>query len=122
MNTPGAEPRGIAARTNVGKILDYLEESGLAENTVVIYAADQGYFLGEHGFFDKRLIYEESLRIPFVIRYPKEIKAGTRIKEMILNIDFAPLNEIYYRYWLHHPDRPAHFGIRNERYKLAYFY
>ncbi|MEN8667200.1 MAG: sulfatase [Flavobacteriaceae bacterium] len=144
---------GAAIDKNIGKILDYLEESGLAENTVVIYAADQGYFLGEHGFFDKRLIYEESLRMPFVIRYPKEIKAGTRIKEMILNIDFAPLmadyagiekptymqgksfrallngkktlrwrNEIYYRYWLHHPDRPAHFGIRNERYKLAYFY
>ena len=65
---------GAAIDHNIGKLLDYLEESGLAENTIVIYAADQGYFLGEHGFFDKRLIYEESLKMPFVIRYPKEIK------------------------------------------------
>ena len=67
---------GAAIDDNLGRLLDYLEASGLAENTVVIYTADQGYFLGEHGFFDKRLIYEESLRMPFVIRYPKEIATG----------------------------------------------
>ena len=82
---------GAAIDDNIGKILDYLEASGLAENTVVIYTADQGYFLGEHGFFDKRLIYDESLRMPFVIRYPKEIPAGKRLDDIILNIDFPAL-------------------------------
>lgn len=82
---------GAAIDDNIGKILDYLEKSGLAENTVVIYTADQGYFLGEHGFFDKRLIYDESLRMPFVIRYPKEIPAGKRLDDIILNIDFPAL-------------------------------
>ena len=144
---------GAAIDDNIGKLLDYLESEGIADNTIVIYTADQGYFLGEHGFFDKRLIYEESLRMPFVIRYPKEIKGGQRIDDLILNIDFSALladyagiekpkyiqgesfrnqlnggtvnnwrTQMYYRYWLHSPDRPAHFGIRNERYKLAFFY
>ena len=144
---------GAAIDDNIGKLLDFLEEAGIADNTIVIYTADQGYFLGEHGFFDKRMIYEESLRMPFVIRYPREIKGGQRLDDIILNIDFAALiadyagigqqeyiqgqsfrenlkgdtpkdwrKQMYYRYWLHHPDRPAHFGIRNERYKLAFFY
>lgn len=71
--------------------MDYLEEAGLANNTVVIYTADQGYFLGEHGFFDKRLIYEESLRMPFVISYPNEIDGNRRIGDIVLNIDFPSL-------------------------------
>jgi arylsulfatase A-like enzyme len=82
---------GAAIDDNIGKLLDYLERNGLAENTVVIYTADQGYFLGEHGFFDKRMIYEESLRMPFVIRYPKEIEKGKRLDDIILNIDFPAL-------------------------------
>lgn len=86
---------GAAIDDNIGKLLDYLEASGLAENTVVIYTADQGYFLGEHGFFDKRMIYDESLRMPFVIRYPKEIKGGQRIDDIILNIDFPSLMADY---------------------------
>lgn len=144
---------GAAIDDNIGKILAYLDEKGLAENTIVIYTADQGYFLGEHGFFDKRMIYEEALRMPFVIRYPKEIEAGKRNTDMILNLDFPSLfadyaeaelpasfkgtsfrqnlrgskpanwrSQMYYRYWLHQSNRPAHFGIRNERYKLAFFY
>ncbi|MDR1201330.1 MAG: sulfatase [Tannerellaceae bacterium] len=76
---------------NVGRILNYLDEKGLAENTIVIYTSDQGFFLGEHGWFDKRLIYEESLRMPFLIRYPKEIEAGVENNDIVLNIDFAPL-------------------------------
>ena len=76
---------------NVGRILDYLDEHGLTENTIVVYTGDQGFFLGEHGWFDKRLMYEESLRMPFLIRYPREIPAGTVSKDMVLNIDFAPL-------------------------------
>ncbi|MEI6866600.1 sulfatase [Flavicella sp.] len=86
---------GAAIDDNIGKILDYLEKNNLVENTIVIYTADQGYFLGEHGFFDKRLIYEESLRMPFVIRYPKEIGAGKRLDDIILNIDFAALMADY---------------------------
>ena len=144
---------GAAIDDNIGRLLDYLESEGIADNTIVIYTADQGYFLGEHGFFDKRLIYEESLRMPFVIRYPKEIRGGQRIDDIILNIDFPALladyagiepqqyiqgesfrhllgeggpkdwrEQMYYRYWLHHPHRPAHFGIRDKRYKLAFFY
>ncbi|MBO9618338.1 MAG: sulfatase [Niabella sp.] len=76
---------------NIGKILNYLEASGLDKNTVIIYTSDQGYFLGEHDFMDKRLMYEESLRMPFIIAYPKEIKPGTRLDDMVLNIDFAAL-------------------------------
>lgn len=75
---------------NIGRFLDFLDQSGLAENTIVIYTSDQGFFLGEHNFFDKRFMYEESLRTPFVIRWPKRIKAGSVSKSMILNLDFAP--------------------------------
>jgi arylsulfatase A-like enzyme len=76
---------------NVGRVLDYLEAEGLASNTIVIYTSDQGFFLGDHGWFDKRLMYEESLRMPFLARYPSHIKAGTVNRDMILNIDFAPM-------------------------------
>jgi len=82
---------GAAVDDNIGKLLDYLDDAGLADNTVVIYTADQGYFLGEHGWFDKRMIYEESIRMPFVIRYPKEVKAGSRNKDLIENVDFSAL-------------------------------
>lgn len=75
---------------NIGKILDFLDENGLAENTIVIYGSDQGFYLGEHGWFDKRFIYEESLRTPFMIRYPGVIKPGTVIEQSLLNIDWAP--------------------------------
>ncbi|WP_298651581.1 sulfatase [uncultured Proteiniphilum sp.] len=74
----------------VGELLDYLEEAGLAENTIVVYTSDQGFYLGEHGWFDKRFMYEESFRTPLLIRYPKEIKAGTVIDALVQNLDFAP--------------------------------
>jgi arylsulfatase A-like enzyme len=74
----------------VGQLLDYLKENGLEENTVVIYTSDQGFYLGEHGWFDKRWMYEPSFRMPFAIQYPKKIKAGSQNKELLLNIDFAP--------------------------------
>jgi len=74
---------------NVGRVLDYLEESGLAENTVVIYTSDQGFFLGDHGWYDKRFMYEESLKMPFIIRYPREIEAGSACEEIVTNVDFA---------------------------------
>lgn len=138
---------------NIGRLLDALDHEGLAENTIVVYVSDQGYFLGEHGFFDKRIMYEEPLRMPFVIRYPKEIPAATRNKDIITNVDFASTladyagatppegaqgrsfrsnlagntpqdwpQSMYYRYWTQHEIRPAHMGIRNERYKLIFFY
>ena len=75
---------------NIGRVLSYLKENGLEENTIVVYASDQGFFLGEHGFFDKRFMYEESLRMPFVIRYPGKIKPGIVIDDIVSNIDFAP--------------------------------
>ena len=76
---------------NIGRFLDYLDQAGLSENTIVIYTSDQGFFLGEHNMFDKRFMYEESLRMPFLIRWPGRIKPGTVSKEMILNVDFAPM-------------------------------
>lgn len=75
---------------NVGRLLDYLEQSGLAKNTLVIYTSDQGFFLGEHGWYDKRFMYEESLRMPFVVSLPGVIKPGSLNDAMILNVDFAP--------------------------------
>lgn len=144
---------GAAIDDNIGKLLDALDEMGIADNTIVVYVSDQGYFLGEHGFYDKRIFYEESARMPFVIRYPNEIPANKRLGDLILNVDFAPTladyagvkleedvhgksfrknlvgqtpkewrKSIYYRYWTHHDIRPAHMGIRNERYKLIFFY
>jgi arylsulfatase A-like enzyme len=75
---------------NVGRVLNFLDESGLAQNTIVVYTSDQGFFLGEHGWYDKRFMYEESLRMPFVVRYPEAIQPGTCCNDLVLNIDFAP--------------------------------
>jgi arylsulfatase A-like enzyme len=74
---------------NVGRVLDYLDEEGIAEDTLVVYTSDQGFFLGDHGWYDKRFMYEESLRMPFIIRYPREIQPGAIGEPMILNLDFA---------------------------------
>lgn len=74
---------------NVGRVLGYLDEEGLVDSTVVIYTSDQGQFLGEHSYYDKRWMFEESLRMPFLARYPKEILAGSVNDDMVLNIDFA---------------------------------
>ncbi len=74
---------------NVGRLLDYLDRQGLTENTIVVYTSDQGFFLGEHGWYDKRFMYEESLRMPFVVRYPREITAGEVNDDVITNVDFA---------------------------------
>ena len=74
----------------VGEVLDYLEANGLAENTIVVYTSDQGFYLGEHGWFDKRFMYEQSFRTPLLVRYPKEIKPGTEIDKLVQNLDFAP--------------------------------
>ena len=80
----------LSVDESVGRMLDYLDENGLTENTMVIYTSDQGFYLGEHGWFDKRFMYEESLSMPLVMRYPKGIDAGQIADEIVLNLDFAP--------------------------------
>ena len=137
---------------NVGRILSYLDDNGLVDNTVVIYTSDQGAFLGEHGLWDKRLMYEESIRMPFLVRYPGKIKPGSVSSRIIANIDFAPtlldfagisipndmqgesfknilINEnvsewrdSFYYHYAEPGSPPAHYGIRTERYKLIYYY
>ena len=80
-----------AVDENVGRLLSYLDESGLSENTVVIYSSDQGFYLGEHGWFDKRWMYEESFRTPLIAKWPGKIKPGTvNTEEIVSNLDFAP--------------------------------
>ncbi len=74
---------------NVGRVLDYLDESGLADNTVVIYSSDQGFYLGEHGWFDKRWMYEESFKTPLLVRWPGVTPAGTKSHALVSNLDFA---------------------------------
>ncbi|MFC0539093.1 sulfatase [Pelagicoccus mobilis] len=73
----------------VGEVLDYLDEAGLAENTVVVYTSDQGFYLGEHGWFDKRFMYNESFKTPLLMRWPAEVKSGSTSDEMVQNLDFA---------------------------------
>jgi arylsulfatase A-like enzyme len=100
----GKQPQGLAANSvhldylrhvtgtdeNLGKLLDALDELGLTEDTAVVYSSDNGYYLGEHGLGDKRSLYEESLRIPMLVRYPRLFGKGLVIDEMVLNIDLAP--------------------------------
>ncbi len=141
---------------SVGRILDTLDETGLAENTLVIYTSDQGFFLGEHGWFDKRFMYEESYQMPFLARLPAAIPAGATSSDIACNVDFAPTfldyagvrvptymqgrsmrpvlegrtpgdwdQLAYHRYWMHADiihNAYAHYGVRDQRYKLIYWY
>ena len=75
---------------NIGVLLNYLEKTGLLENTMIVYTSDQGFYMGEHGWFDKRFMYEESFRTPLIIRYPAKIKAGSECTALVQNIDYAP--------------------------------
>ena len=75
---------------NMGRVLAYLEENGLSRDTLVVYTSDQGFFLGEHGLYDKRFMYEPAFRIPLLVRWPAEIDAGTVVNELVQNLDFAP--------------------------------
>ncbi|WP_321828251.1 sulfatase family protein [Maribacter dokdonensis] len=79
-----------AVDEGVGKILDYLEESGLDKNTLVVYTSDQGFWMGENGWFDKRFMYEESFKTPLLMQLPGTIRPGTKINAMVQNLDFAP--------------------------------
>ena len=80
----------LAVDENIGRLLDYLEDIGELDNTIIIYASDQGFFLGEHGWFDKRFMYEECMQMPFLVRYPKAIQSGKTSDAMCMNIDVAP--------------------------------
>ncbi|MGB2844765.1 MAG: sulfatase, partial [Candidatus Aminicenantaceae bacterium] len=80
----------VGVDENVGRVLDALDKLEYEDNTVVLYTGDNGFFLGEHHFFDKRLMYEESIRVPLLVKYPKMVKPGTINEEMVLNVDFAP--------------------------------
>lgn len=75
---------------SVGRLLDYLERAGLAENTIVIYSSDQGFFLGDHGWYDKRWMYEQSLRMPLIVRWPNDTRPGSEAHAMVQNLDIAP--------------------------------
>ena len=75
---------------NIGRLLDYLDQSGLSDSTIVVYTSDQGFYLGEHGWFDKRFMYEESFRTPLLVRWPGNVPAGTVNTDLVQNLDFAP--------------------------------
>jgi arylsulfatase A-like enzyme len=140
---------------NVGRVLDYLDKNGLSNNTVVIYTSDQGMYLGQNGWFDKRFMYDVSMRTPLLLRWPARIKAGTENNTLVQNIDLAPTlldlagtdipkwmqglslkkiffnttaslprNTLYYHFYESYADHTVlpHLGVRNDRYKLIYFY
>ncbi len=75
---------------NIGRVLKYLDDQGLAKNTIVVDMSDQGVYLGEHGLYDKRFMYEESFRTPMLIRFPKAIPQNQQINAYVLNLDVAP--------------------------------
>ncbi|MGZ0655449.1 sulfatase family protein [Coraliomargarita sp. W4R53] len=79
-----------AVDESIGRVLAYLKDSGLGKNTVVMYSSDQGFYMGEHGWFDKRMMYEESFRTPLIVRWPGTVKAGSNNTDLAQNIDFAP--------------------------------
>jgi arylsulfatase A-like enzyme len=74
---------------NIGRLLDYLDDKRLSENTIIFYTSDQGFYLGEHGWFDKRFMYEESFRTPLIVRWPGKINPGSVNLDLVQNIDFA---------------------------------
>lgn len=137
---------------SVGEVLQFLKDNDLEENTIVIYTSDQGFYLGEHGLFDKRFMYEESMRTPLVIRFPSEIKGKSETNKLVQNLDIAPTlldiagveipddmqgeslrsiwetpdvrwrDALYYHYYEKGFGATPHYGIRTERYKLIHFY
>jgi arylsulfatase A-like enzyme len=136
---------------NVGRVLDYLDESGLAENTLVIFTSDQGFSLGEHGFYNKQWMYENPLHQPLLVRYPGVVKAGTVHESMVNHVDLAPTlldvaglpipsdmqgyslkpilegkadkvrDASYYHFYSHGKRLPEMIGVRTDRYKLIHY-
>jgi len=137
---------------NVGRMLDWLDAQGLADDTIVVYCSDQGFYLGEHGWHDKRWIFEESMRMPLLVRWPGTIAPGSCYDALVQNIDYAPTlleaagldappdmqgtsllrlvdgaeaihDDLYYHYYQHGGmGVPAHDGIRTKTTKLIHFY
>lgn len=137
---------------NINRTLDYLDKHNLTNNTIVIYVSDQGFYMGEHGWFDKRWMYEESFRTPMIMRYPGLVKPGTTCDDFVMNLDIAPTvlqaagvpvpkqmqgesmlpllekkskgrDMLYYHYYENGEHAVSpHFGIRTRRYKLIRFY
>jgi len=142
----------ISVDESVGKLLDYLKENGLDKNTLVVYTSDQGFYLGEHGLFDKRFMYEEAMRTPLLIRFPEEIKERSHTEMLTQNLDIAPTlldvagisipkdmqgkslraiwqndtadwrDALYYHYYEKGFGATPHYGVRTRRYKLIHFY
>ena len=135
-----------AVDENVGRVLDFLDKENLKDNTIVVYTSDQGYWLGQHGFYDKRLVLEESLRMPLLVRYPKLVDAGSESKKLCSNVDFAPtlldlcgvkipdsmqglsmkkilagekVNEWRDAVYYRYYSYPPHSGLRTEKYTMA---
>jgi len=134
---------------NVKRVYDFLEEEGILDDTLIIYTSDQGYWLGQHNMHDKRLILEESLKMPFIVRYPAEVKADAVNERLGMNIDFgptildyagvkipAPMQGVSLRpllrgqvpdgwrtgiFYAYYARAPMHWGIRTQRYKLIHF-
>ncbi|VWX61652.1 Sulfatase [Burkholderiales bacterium 8X] len=145
-----------AVDDNVGRVIDWLRARGDFDDTILLYSSDQGFFLGDHGWFDKRFMYEQSMRMPLLLSYPRAVEAGQVHDGIVTNVDFAkslleftatpahprmqgrsfagdlkgqptspPAEGMYYRYWEHDDifhKAPAHYGWRDRRYKLIYFY
>ncbi|WP_255372120.1 sulfatase/phosphatase domain-containing protein [Cellulosimicrobium sp. CUA-896] len=150
---------------NVGRLTAALRERGELDDTLLLYSSDQGFFLGDHGWFDKRFMYEESIRMPFLLSYPRALDGGRVHDGIVTNVDLArtildaagvephprmqgrsfwpelaghhgtgdhadpppdpPARGFYYRYWEHDDvfhKAPAHYGYRDDRYKIVYFY
>ena len=80
----------LSVDRNIGRVLDYLDKHGMRDNTLVMYSSDQGFYLGEHGWFNKQFMYEESLHMPLVVRYPPLLKPGTVTNQLFVNTNFAP--------------------------------
>ena len=140
-----------AVDDSVGRLVDYIDAEGLTDDTVVVYCSDQGFFLGEHGWHNKRMAYEESIRMPLVVRYPPEIEAGSVNSDIVLNIDFAetlldyagspaaqgmqgrsvrPLlrgetpgdwRKSMFYRYYQGDGVPLHYGVRTERHKLLFY-
>jgi len=136
---------------NVGRLLDYIDESGLRENTIIIYTSDNGFFLGDHGLFNKMWIYEESLKIPLLVRWPGVVEAGATNDSLVSILDFAPTfldvaeapeatdlhghsivpllkketpeywRETSYYHFYPYPSLLEHYGLKSKRYKLHHF-
>ncbi len=141
----------LSVDESIGAVNEYLKSAGLDENTIVVYTSDQGFFLGEHGLFDKRYMYEESFRTPLLMKYPALVEAGSSTEQLVMNLDLAPTfldlagievppsmqgmslrpllsgpepdwrEAVYYQFYEDAFGVPPHYGVRTGRYKLIRF-